>query len=383
MVTYINKRFKTALNRFKFIDSWFWNRYSLNAYNGCQIGCVYCDARSSRYYLPIHFDTEIMVKQDLAMVLDNQIRSSKALPDVVAMSGTSDPYQAAEARFFNTQTCLKVLKKYSYPVKIISKSNLIRRDYELINQIGKQTWASVSFTITTMDKILSKFLEQGAAFPEQRIESINIIKKNYAHIQTGITLMPIIPYLTDNEENLEAIFQAAYEVGADYIIMSPGMTMNDVQGSWFLNKLETRYPELLEKYRDVYNFTSSSNYDGREVPCTSYFEELMPRVQKIVKKFSIPLRMQRYLPNDFRYNNYILAEKLLTESYDQLLFGKRNNQLHWAAMHIQNLDRDIMDYYDSDALSEIQGVKEISSRIKKDIREINLQKQSPSLNEWF
>ena len=97
MPEFIEKKFKSALNKQKYIDSWFWGKYSINPYNGCLFGCIYCDARSAKYHMPEDFENQITIKQDIAGVLSSQIqRSRNFLRDVVVISGVTDPYQGAE-----------------------------------------------------------------------------------------------------------------------------------------------------------------------------------------------------------------------------------------------------------------------------------------------
>ena len=107
MIKYVPRDFKSILNKYKFIDSWFWCRYSINPYNGCEFACTYCDSRSHKYHLQPEFDQLIYVKNDVGTMLDDRLRRARTLlPDVVAMSGTCDAYQPAEASYQNTRQCL-------------------------------------------------------------------------------------------------------------------------------------------------------------------------------------------------------------------------------------------------------------------------------------
>ncbi len=141
MVRYIPKDFKTILNKYKFIDSWFWCRYSINPYNGCQFACTYCDSRSHKYHLHSEFDHLIYIKSNIGAMLEDRLRQARTLlPDVVAIGGTCDAYQPAEEIYKNTQQCLEVLLKYRYPVIISTKSTLILRDLHLLSQIAQTAW---------------------------------------------------------------------------------------------------------------------------------------------------------------------------------------------------------------------------------------------------
>ena len=113
MVKYIYKEFKSALNKLKFPDSWFWARYTINPYSGCAHTCVYCDARSQRYYLNQDFENEVIIKTDFAKKLDDRLkRARKLLPDVIAPGGVNDAYQPVEKKIENTKKVLTVIAKH-------------------------------------------------------------------------------------------------------------------------------------------------------------------------------------------------------------------------------------------------------------------------------
>ena len=174
----------------KFIDSWFWCRYTLNPYNGCEFACTYCDSRSHKYHLYPEFDQEIYIKTNVGMMLDNRLRRARTiLPDVVAIGGTCDSYQPAEREYKNTQTCLEVLLKHHYPVSLSTKSDLVLRDLELLSNISDDTWCTVGITITTVDEKLASFLEPNAPSPKTRLETLRQITTNAPNIQVGSQLL--------------------------------------------------------------------------------------------------------------------------------------------------------------------------------------------------
>jgi len=123
MVNYIYKEYKTALNKLKFPDSWFWARYTSNPYSGCEHVCIYCDARSQRYYLTQNFEEDIIIKKGFAKKLENTIKNSRSLlPDVIGPGGVCDAYQPIEKEVKNTRKLLKVIAKYKFPVNLATKS---------------------------------------------------------------------------------------------------------------------------------------------------------------------------------------------------------------------------------------------------------------------
>lgn len=264
MAHFIRQDFKSILNTQRFIDSWFWCRYSINTYNGCQFGCVYCDARSQKYHLPVNFENKIIIKNNIRSLLDTRLSKARTLrPDVVVLSGTTDPYQAAEKKYENTLQCLEVLLKHKYPVHICTKSSLILRDLEILNEIGRNSWCTVSVTITTPQKEKALFLEKLAPPPDDRFNVIKTIKEKTKFIQSGLLLIPTIPFITDNDHDLLKMIEKTKQSKADYLLFGGGMTLRDIQGTWFLNHLIKEYPELLKKYEELYSFKfDGSGYNG-------------------------------------------------------------------------------------------------------------------------
>ncbi|MFX1340997.1 MAG: radical SAM protein, partial [Promethearchaeota archaeon] len=236
MVIYKNKEFKTAINKLKFPDSWFWARYTINPYSGCEHACIYCDARSQRYYLE-DFENEVIIKKNIDKKLDHKIKNArKFLPDVIAAGGVNDAYQQIEMEVKNTRKILKILAKYKLPVNIATKSDLVTRDIDLFRKIANDTWCTIGFSITTLDENLAKFLEPFSSTPEERLEALKTIKCQASNVQVGTYFMPIIPFLEDNEENLKAVIKESKEAKADFLLFSPGLTMRDLQAEYFLKK---------------------------------------------------------------------------------------------------------------------------------------------------
>ena len=236
-IKYEKKDFKSIINKMKFIDSWFWARYTLNPYNGCEHACTYCDSRSHKYHLHPEFDQVIYVKNNAGKMLDKRLsRARTLLPDIVAISGSCDPYQPAEAEFKNTRDCLEVLARHEYPVLIGTKSGSVKRDIDILEKIGSDTWCGVFMTITTLDPKLSEFLEPGAPAPLERLETISEIARS-KKIQAGVCFMPIVPYLWDSHEHLEEMVTAVKNARADFLLFAGGMTMRDRQAVWFFKRL--------------------------------------------------------------------------------------------------------------------------------------------------
>ena len=375
MITYTEKEFKSILNIRKIIDHWFWDKYGINPYNGCQFGCIYCDSRSFKYHLPDDFENNIIIKKDIGIMLDKRLTNARLLlPDVVGMGGTTDSYQPAENKYKNTRKCLEVLNKHNYPVHIITKSNIVLNDLDLLDNIGKNTWCSISLTITTLNEELSKFLEKHAINPQARLNTIKSIKKKSNNIQTGVLLMPVIPYLTDSITDIEQIIKQAKEANADYVIFGGGMTMRDIQALWFLKHLKEKYPKLIKKYEELYNFKYNADlYSGNYNGSNDYYINLNNIFIELCIKHQMPYRIKRFIPNDYRKINYIISEKLLNKSYVQQINDKSWTTFFWAGQNIQNLKEPIIDIIKRNQLTSIRGIGEkLANYIKEEVEQIKL-----------
>jgi DNA repair photolyase len=358
MVTYTEREFKSILIVRKYIDGWFWDRYGVNPYQGCRFGCIYCDSRSEKYRLPADFDNEIIVKKHPAEMLDLRLsRARTLLPDVVAMSGASDPYHHAEARYQSTRKCLEVLERHAYPAHVLTKSRLVLRDLDVLERIGSNNWCTVSVTITTADAQTARFLEKRSPSPQARFKIIETIKDKTDNVQAGVLLMPVIPFLCDSQEDLEAMVEGAKEAGADYILFGGAMTMRDQQALWFMRHIADRYPDLVERYEELYGFRYDPGaYHGGYMAKESYNKEIAGVFLDLCGRFSIPCRIRRYIPDDYRAHNYRVAEKMLNRAYELMITGKSWTKLHWAGMNIQNLKEPISEVARRCELRKIRNV---------------------------
>jgi DNA repair photolyase len=363
MVRYTEKEFKSILIVRKYIDSWFWDRYGVNPYQGCQFGCIYCDSRSEKYRLPSDFENDIVVKKQPAEMLDRRLtRARRLLPDVVAMSGASDPYHHAEARYESTRKCLEVLERHAYPAHILTKSRLVLRDLDILEGIGRNSWCTVSVTITTADAKVARFLEKRSPSPQARFKVVETIKEKSAHVQAGVLLMPVIPFLCDSDGSLRAMVEGARDAGADYILFGGAMTMRDQQALWFLHNIREGFPQLVEGYEELYDFRYDPGcYRGNYTAKDSYNVKIARRFLDLCKEFSMPYRIKRFIPEDHRAQNYRIAEKLLNQAYELMITGKAWTNLHWAGMNIQNLKESIAEVA---RRGELRNIRNVTSGIE-------------------
>jgi len=228
---------KTILSKVKNApDSWFGLTYNMNLYRGCQHQCIYCDSRSECYQITDL--AHIQVKENAIQLLEKEIKTKK-LKGTIGTGSMNDPYMPIEKQLGVTRNALEIIKKYNYPIHVITKSKLVLRDIDLFKEISN-TYVAVSLTITTADDKLGKVIEPAA--------SLSIKTLSNAGIYTGVLLMPILPFINDTSENIIAIIEMAKKAGAKYIIGWMGMTLRDKQRDYYYEKLDIHFPGLKEKY---------------------------------------------------------------------------------------------------------------------------------------
>lgn len=240
MVTEIKA--KTILNHVKQPDTWFGLKYNMNLYRGCQHQCIYCDSRSECYRLGDLADIQVKVN---ALVLLADALPRKRVRGTIGFGSMNDPYMPIENEYRLTRGALEIIRDNQFPVHILTKSDLVSRDLDLLSEM-KKVYAAASFTITTADDDLASKVEPGAPFPSARFQAMGELAK--AGILTGVTMMPILPFLEDDPENIRQIVQKAADSGASYIIPAFGMTLRPGSREYYYEKLDRLFPGVKEKY---------------------------------------------------------------------------------------------------------------------------------------
>lgn len=234
---------KVLLAHVKQPDTWFGLKYNMNLYRGCQHRCIYCDSRSQCYGID-HFDREILVKVNAIDLLRKEL-ARKRVKGPIGLGSMNDPYMPVEEQLNVTGRALQVIAQFGFPVHIITKSDLVLRDLETLIRINER-YAAISFTITTADDGLGKKVEPGAPLVSDRLKAMRVLADH--GIRTGVTMMPILPFIEDSGENISAIVARAHEHGASYIIPGFGMTLRDRQRAYYYRRLDRLFPGLREKY---------------------------------------------------------------------------------------------------------------------------------------
>lgn len=247
-VNYIEMECQSALNPLKRKIPYGWD---LNIYRGCQHNCKYCYALYSHDYLNDNdFSGNIYVKANIVEKLERELSDKSWKREVINIGGVTDSYQAGEANYKLMPEILKLLIKYKTPAIISTKSDLILRDYELIDELSRITYINVAATITTMDENIRKLIEPGGVESSKRFEMLKTFRQTNASV--GLHVMPIIPYITDNYENMDSLCYHAQQANVHYMLPGTLYLRGKTRKSFFdftKNCFPDQHNELLALYK--------------------------------------------------------------------------------------------------------------------------------------
>lgn len=240
--------------------------WAINPYRGCEFACKYCYARYTHEFIfpakpnpglaggpelreGVEFERKIFVKQQAAELLRYDLKKVKR-GEVISIGTATDPYQPAERRYEVTRAILEELARHrGLELGIVTKSNLVVRDAEILRRVAANNKLFVNVTVTTVDVELARKLEPRAPRPDLRLEAVRQL--NLAGVDTGVICAPVLPEITDKPRDLEALVKAAYEAGAKYIYANP-LFLKPCSAAVFLPFLEQEFPSLVAIYRARY-----------------------------------------------------------------------------------------------------------------------------------
>lgn len=223
---------------------------SINPYRGCEHGCIYCYARPTHAYWDLSpgldFETQIISKPNAAELLRKKISSPRYTPSPISIGANTDPYQPAEARLGITRSIIEVLSEFDHPFSVITKSNLILRDLDLLAPMAEKKLFSAAVSVTTLDNSLKRILEPRTPRGQVRLDAIRQLSE--AGINVTLLAAPMIPYINDSE--LESILRQGKEAGAAaarYILLRLPLEISDMFQEW----LTEHFPERAEKVMSI------------------------------------------------------------------------------------------------------------------------------------
>jgi len=302
---------ESVLGKLGVLNTRFWTKYCFDPYTNCEFNCAYCNTSTFRHVGSKTVTVPVQVKVNAPQVLTREMSQLKR-KGVISMGLAMDPYQPAEEKYQITRQLLEVCERNSCPFAIGTKSDLILRDMDLISRASNNSRCCVSLSITTLDENLAKFLEPNAPSPKKRLATLRKLSK--AGILTGVWVSPIIPYLTDNEENMSEVIKSSVENGAAFVLGTVLDTRNSAGYKYFLKE----NPKLVSTYEELYR-----GQDGARTyyPNDFYLYGLYKRFISICRNFGVK-RYMTHFPSPKQEMRFYIRNccQLRTTNFSELLY---------------------------------------------------------------
>src|SRR4051812_37154106 len=258
-------------------------RWTINPYRGCSHACVYCFARNTHTYLDLDagrdFDTRVVVKVNAAERLRAELARPKWTGEHIAMGTNVDCYQRAEGRYRLMRGILTALRDAANPFSILTKGSLILRDLDLLQQSAEVTDVSTNVSVGFLDRALWRTIESGTPSPQRRLEVVAAL--NEAGIPCGVLMAPIVPFLSDSDEQLDETVRAIAAAGATHV--SPiVLHLRPGAREWFLTWLGAHRPDLVPRYEQLYR-------RGSYAP-KAFQDDVTRRVRALAEQYGVTRR---------------------------------------------------------------------------------------------
>lgn len=263
------------------VDPYFPSKYGFSPYRACQHGCKYCDGRAEKYYVDGDFEKDIVIRKNVPDLLDRQLSKYREKAIIGMGSGVSDPYQPVESDERLMRKCANVIAAHQFPAYVMTKSALILEDIDLWEEVHKTAGFTLYVSLTFADDAPRKTIEPGASSVEKRLEMLKTVKER--GIFAGVLAMPFIPYISDTEENITALYEKLQAINVDFAIPGCLTLRPGKQKDIFLDVLQSHFPELHNKYETLYHKNLKSG-----APTYAYRQQFAQRVNAIQEKFRIP-----------------------------------------------------------------------------------------------
>lgn len=221
----------------------------MNLYRGCSHGCIYCDSRSKCYHIEHDFE-DIEIKENAIELLENTLKRKRS-KCMLGTGSMTDPYIPLESEIGNVRKALSLAYQYGFGFTLITKSNRVLRDLDLIKAINEKTKCVVQMTLTTYDEDLCKKIEPNVCTTKERFEALKQLRD--AGIPTIVWLSPILPFINDTEENITGILNYCIEAEVYGVIcFGMGLTLREGNREYFYRQLDLRFPRMKERYIQTY-----------------------------------------------------------------------------------------------------------------------------------
>lgn len=255
-------------------------RYTVNGYRGCSHACRYCFARPTHEYLEFDpgrdFDTQVVVKTNVAEVLRRELRRPSWTRETVALGTNTDPYQRAEGRYALMPGIISALTDFGTPFSILTKGTLLRRDLPLLTEAARRVHVSVAVSLAVGDADVHSRVEPGTPSPQARLALIAAIRD--AGLDCHVMVAPVLPGLTDSEEHLDDLLSRIATAGATSVTVF-GLHLRGSTRGWFMDWLAQTHPDLVGEYRRLYR-------QGAYLPL-DYRTMLQRRAAPLIAKYGL------------------------------------------------------------------------------------------------
>lgn len=237
------------------------SKNGMNLFRGCTHGCIYCDSRSKCYQMNHRFE-DVEVKGNGIYLLEEALKR-KRKKCMIGMGSMTDPYIREELKLNYTRKALELIKRYGFGATLITKSDNLLRDLEIFQDINSKTKCVIQMTLTTYDEKLCKIIEPNVSTTRERFEVLKTLRD--AGIPTVVWLIPILPFINDNKENILGILNYCKEAKVYGIIcFGMGLTLRDGNREYFYNELDKIFPNLKDLYIRKYGNSYLLNSDNNE-----------------------------------------------------------------------------------------------------------------------
>lgn len=315
-------RARKIVNTHKHVDSWFWDKYSAAPYIGCRSGCEFCYLRGNQYLGkrdPNTFDTLIRVKINAVELLRKEL--SELEPDVIACG---DWQQPAEGRYRLSRQMLEVVHDLAFPLLVIERSPLLTQDLDLLVEIDRKSWVGVILSLSNVDPALKRAFEPRSPGLKRRLQAMESLAS--AGILVGTALIPILPFVGDDEAHLEDAVLATKDHGGSFVL-GGGLTMDGLQAERTLNAVRQVDPAQETNWRRLYDWQEGKkpNYS----PPGEYTARQGSMVRELCARHGLKDRMPRYVPQGPLTVNKLIAERLFLKTYELELEQAKGYRI-WA-----------------------------------------------------
>lgn len=355
---------RKILNVHKHVDGWFYDKYSAHPYVGCAFGCEFCYSREDKYLAgrdPDEFDRVIRVKVNAAELLRRELARQPV--DVIACGDWQLP---AERDYGLSRRMLEIVRDLGFPLFIVERSPLLTHDLDLLTAINQRAWVGVVYSISTLDPAVKRAFEPRSPGVKMRLAAMAQLAQ--AGILVGTALMPVLPFVADDEAHLEEVIVATREHGGRFVLVG-SLTMSGPQAARVWRVLDRCFPQARPTYEQLYApgaYSPAGRYNTD--PSASSGQALARRVRTLCAKHGLADRMPRWIEPGPRGVNRWLAERLFHQTYDLELEGADERRI-WAyrraAWTVDEWPTSLAELYTSQGVAGLLTLPGIGERLAR------------------